>query len=201
MTSLTCPKGHDMTDPDNIGELVLGDSARGEIRRYCLPCRSDAHERATEVAAEARNAGDLGLYATADPYDAMFKELPRPSFHDRARCRGRGRTPEFADLMCPVNDAKVQVVNEGRQVCLGCPVALECLEYGITIGDHYGIRGATTGPERRRWGRTWCNRKDDDGDWMRDAAGKKLRFPQQPMTPQEMLEKGMATAEASLAEA
>jgi WhiB family redox-sensing transcriptional regulator len=35
-----------------------------------------------------------------------------------------------------------------KRICASCPVAVECLEYGLDMA--YGIYGGTTGTERRR---------------------------------------------------
>lgn len=40
--------------------------------------------------------------------------------------------------------------NEAREVCMGCPVAAECLEYALAHHDDNGIWGGTTERVRRR---------------------------------------------------
>lgn len=39
---------------------------------------------------------------------------------------------------------------EAKQVCLSCPVRLECLEYALANGEKFGVWGGKSDKERRR---------------------------------------------------
>jgi WhiB family redox-sensing transcriptional regulator len=41
-------------------------------------------------------------------------------------------------------------VREARQVCLGCVVRAECLEFALANGEKFGIWGGMSERERRR---------------------------------------------------
>lgn len=41
-------------------------------------------------------------------------------------------------------------IRPAKRICAGCPVRIECAEYGITSNDLYGIYGGLTDRERRR---------------------------------------------------
>ena len=43
-----------------------------------------------------------------------------------------------------------QSTREGKEVCRGCVVRVECLEYALTNGEKHGIWGGASERERRR---------------------------------------------------
>lgn len=45
-------------------------------------------------------------------------------------------------------------VDEARRICVGCPVAGECLDYALTHHIDHGVWGGTSERERRRIART-----------------------------------------------
>lgn len=61
---------------------------------------------------------------------------------ERAAC-----LPEDPDLFFPTRGADV---NAAKEVCAGCPVRAECLDYALASGQHHGIWGGTSERERRR---------------------------------------------------
>ena len=38
---------------------------------------------------------------------------------------------------------------EAKQICRGCPVMFECLEYALAVGEHEGVWGGLNEVERR----------------------------------------------------
>jgi WhiB family transcriptional regulator, redox-sensing transcriptional regulator len=68
------------------------------------------------------------------------------SWRLHAACRGLG-----ADLFFP-DKGDVEGANQAKQVCVGCPVRHDCLEWGLyDIGyKEAGIVGGTTPKERSR---------------------------------------------------
>lgn len=66
--------------------------------------------------------------------------LERPEWHARAACRGAEPDRWFPGQGQPVDDA--------RQVCQGCQVAVDCREAGLS--EKFGIWGGLTEIQRRR---------------------------------------------------
>ncbi len=66
---------------------------------------------------------------------------------DLAACRGVD--PE---LFYPISTTgpAVDQVAEAKQVCAGCPVTTDCLNWALRAGEPIGIWGGTT-PEERRY--------------------------------------------------
>lgn len=61
---------------------------------------------------------------------------------DRANCLGLDPDPFFPERGGSTDDA--------RDVCRGCVVRAECLEYALTTGQKFGIWGGMSERERRR---------------------------------------------------
>jgi WhiB family redox-sensing transcriptional regulator len=81
----------------------------------------------------------------ADPSELLESLIGRPSWHERASCRGEGPVAWFpgpgADLSAAI------------RICGRCPVREECLKDAMSRGeraDSGGIWGGTTAQERRR---------------------------------------------------
>jgi len=64
------------------------------------------------------------------------------SWHDRANCLGVD-----PDLFFPERGASTR---EAKEVCRGCVVREECLEYALSNGEKFGIWGGMSERERRR---------------------------------------------------
>ena len=80
-----------------------------------------------------------------------------PSWQLRAACLGVG-----GGLFFPERGVSEEKIQEAKHICAGCPVRLECLEYGLH--DPQGIWGGLTVRERRkllRQRRMVAQRKDD----------------------------------------
>lgn len=69
---------------------------------------------------------------------------PDDTWRDSAACAGAD-TEAFYPL--PGRGATKYV----RRICRECPVRQACLDDAIATGDHHGIRGGLTGPERARY--------------------------------------------------
>jgi len=68
----------------------------------------------------------------------------------------RGSIPAWtADAMCAQTDPEAFFPDKGQSpraaqaVCARCPVAAECLDYALEIGDRFGIWGGVTAKRRR----------------------------------------------------
>ncbi|HUD81709.1 MAG TPA: WhiB family transcriptional regulator [Patescibacteria group bacterium] len=64
------------------------------------------------------------------------------SWKRRGACRGID-----PDLFYPVKESDA---DDARQVCSGCPVREQCLEYALAANEKYGVWGGTSERERRR---------------------------------------------------
>jgi WhiB family redox-sensing transcriptional regulator len=64
------------------------------------------------------------------------------SWADRGNCLGVD-----PDLFFPERGASTR---EAKEVCRGCTVRMECLEYALVMGEKFGIWGGYSERERRR---------------------------------------------------
>ena len=65
-----------------------------------------------------------------------------PDWQSRANCMGVD-----PDLFFPERGASTR---EAKEVCRGCVVQDDCLEYALTNGEKFGIWGGLSERERRR---------------------------------------------------
>ena len=73
---------------------------------------------------------------------SIFDETEDLSWQEYANCLGVD-----PDLVCPVRGASTR---EAKEVCRGCVVRDDCLEYALTNGEKFGIWGGMSERERRR---------------------------------------------------
>ena len=69
-------------------------------------------------------------------------EKDEPTWHDFANCLGVD-----PDLFFPERGASTK---EAKEVCRGCVVRDDCLEYALQNGEKFGIWGGMSERERRR---------------------------------------------------
>lgn len=69
-------------------------------------------------------------------------EAAEQHWQDQANCLGVD-----PDLFFPERGASTR---EAKEVCQGCIVRLDCLEYALTNGEKFGIWGGLSERERRR---------------------------------------------------
>ena len=69
-------------------------------------------------------------------------EVEDRSWQDEANCMGVD-----PDLFFPERGASTR---EAKEVCRGCVVRVECLEYALANGEKFGIWGGMSERERRR---------------------------------------------------
>jgi len=69
-------------------------------------------------------------------------EKDEPTWHDFANCLGVD-----PDLFFPERGASTK---EAKEVCRGCVVREDCLEYALQNGEKFGIWGGMSERERRR---------------------------------------------------
>ena len=67
---------------------------------------------------------------------------PQANWQDEANCLGVD-----PDLFFPERGASTR---EAKEVCRGCTVRLDCLEYALVNGEKFGIWGGMSERERRR---------------------------------------------------
>src|SRR6187401_2404992 len=67
---------------------------------------------------------------------------PDADWHDQANCLGVD-----PDLFFPERGASTR---EAKEVCRGCVVREDCLEYALANGEKFGIWGGMSERERRR---------------------------------------------------
>lgn len=73
---------------------------------------------------------------------ASLDDLQEPSWQDYANCLGVD-----PDLFFPERGASTR---EAKEVCRGCIVREDCLEYALRNGEKFGIWGGMSERERRR---------------------------------------------------
>ena len=69
-------------------------------------------------------------------------EIDERDWQDQANCLGVD-----PDLFFPERGASTR---EAKEVCRGCVVRLQCLEYALSNGEKFGIWGGLSERERRR---------------------------------------------------
>ena len=69
-------------------------------------------------------------------------DVPERSWQRQANCMGVD-----PDLFFPERGASTR---EAKEVCRGCVVRQDCLEYALTNGEKFGIWGGMSERERRR---------------------------------------------------
>ena len=77
--------------------------------------------------------------------ERMLRTLIDPAelaWQDRANCMGVD-----PDLFFPERGASTR---EAKEVCRGCVVQMDCLEYALANGEKFGIWGGMSERERRR---------------------------------------------------
>ena len=67
---------------------------------------------------------------------------PKGNWQDEANCLGVD-----PDLFFPERGASTR---EAKEVCRGCVVRMDCLEYALVNGEKFGIWGGLSERERRR---------------------------------------------------
>lgn len=75
-------------------------------------------------------------------FQSLIFEGPDRAWQARANCMGVD-----PDLFFPERGASTR---EAKEVCRGCVVREECLDYAISNGEKFGIWGGMSERERRR---------------------------------------------------
>lgn len=121
---------------------MIRENGSGVITELCAATLAVPHLRyAVEVemnigrGAQPRTA-DIAV--SADPVQGRAE----PGWQDQANCLGVD-----PDLFFPERGASTR---EAKEVCRGCVVRLDCLEYALTNGEKFGIWGGLSERERRR---------------------------------------------------
>jgi WhiB family transcriptional regulator, redox-sensing transcriptional regulator len=76
------------------------------------------------------------------PNTVIDHETEAPAWQARANCMGVD-----PDLFFPERGASTR---EAKEVCRGCVVREDCLEYALANGEKFGIWGGLSERERRR---------------------------------------------------
>ena len=103
----------------------------------------------------------------------MYTEEPieERNWQDEANCLGVD-----PDLVLPERGASTR---EAKEVCRGCVVRLDCLEYALVNGEKFGIWGGLSERERRRLRRQRPARKARPDEHLPDvptAASPRRRW-------------------------
>jgi WhiB family redox-sensing transcriptional regulator len=107
-----------------------------EIRRI-----RRSHKNGEDRCRRARwHGGEFGAGHTMVILGASDKD--EPTWHDFANCLGVD-----PDLFFPERGASTK---EAKEVCRGCVVRDDCLEYALQNGEKFGIWGGMSERERRR---------------------------------------------------
>jgi WhiB family transcriptional regulator, redox-sensing transcriptional regulator len=83
-------------------------------------------------------------------------------WRERAACSGYRHT-----LFFPVGDTDAGTVDRALEICMGCAVIDDCLEYALETNQRAGIWGGTTEDERRSLRRKWLATRRRVGDSLR----------------------------------
>lgn len=70
--------------------------------------------------------------------------IKRPAWMSQGSCKG-----EDLDLFFPRRGVTPATMARAREVCAGCPVRTECLEYADADAEIMGVWGGTTERDRR----------------------------------------------------
>lgn len=119
-----------IADPD--------DARHGTRTGYVYGCRC---ADCTTAEADYRRAHSRGERA-ADPTGHEPLAFEREAWTARGACRGMETTVFFPGLS--------EATRPAKEICAGCPVTAECLDYALRTGQKFGIWGGTSERERRR---------------------------------------------------
>jgi len=67
----------------------------------------------------------------------------RPAWQDQANCLGSD-----PDLFFPTTGSNI-AARQAKQICFGCVVRLQCLEYALANREKFGIWGGLSERQRR----------------------------------------------------
>ena len=100
---------------------------------------------ATPSNSRAGYRGGMAVQVGAGTHTMVFmgaSDKDEPTWHDFANCLGVD-----PDLFFPERGASTK---EAKEVCRGCVVRDDCLEYALQNGEKFGIWGGMSERERRR---------------------------------------------------
>ena len=118
-----------------------------------LTARSRSPTRGTKPDPRTRRLGKQGdqreTRAMSTGPVQLTTELAA-EWRERAACSGYRHT-----LFFPVGDTDATAIDRALEICLGCAVIDDCLEYALETNQRAGIWGGTTEDERRSLRRKW----------------------------------------------
>lgn len=107
-------------------------------------------------------APEQAFVPLADMHDALA--YPAEGLPDRGDDRGDGAPKTWQERgLCNQVDPELWFPEKGgstreaKQICAGCPVRTECLDYALTHDERFGIWGGLSERERRRHPRRRAN--------------------------------------------
>ena len=80
-------------------------------------------------------------------YHKLYKKAPDWRWQDRAACRGEDLMLFFGPDGERQPDREIRE-RKAKQVCMGCPVRTDCLDYAVTRPERYGTWGGLNEDER-----------------------------------------------------
>lgn len=92
-----------------------------------------------------------------DWFTSLLSNRPRRPWVKKAACVGLN-----PDIFYPTRTGErigPRADWAAKNICRGCEVRLECLQYAISTEDGYGVHGGTGESHRRRWMREGISAK------------------------------------------
>lgn len=74
--------------------------------------------------------------------------VDRPDWYDDAACRGADQSLFFPNEYGGM--VAHRKLSEAKQICAGCPVRFDCLNYAVRSGEVYGVWGGVYMPRDGR---------------------------------------------------
>lgn len=90
----------------------------------------------------------------------------RPTWFDRAACRGAGPDLFFRTK----GDGVPNTGDAAKDLCRLCPVLIDCLTSAVEDNEHFGIRGGAGGSTRRALRRAWVNRDHESSELVKGCS-------------------------------
>ena len=99
----------------------------------------------------AHRGTDLYEYETTYPQFHDLQVKGRPNWFDKAACRGLSANPTLRDrLFFPRRGGLAVDIHTAKQICDGCRVKDECLQYALDNYIMFGVWGGCSERQRKQ---------------------------------------------------
>jgi len=78
-----------------------------------------------------------------------ISEAPEQLWHLRAACRGPNQSIFFPPIRAERRKDKRFREQRAKEICIECPVLVECRTFALSIKEQHGIWGGLTANERK----------------------------------------------------